>query len=122
MSQRWLALRWLGVILVVVVSFSVTGYCADETIALDSVHKAAEQGDAIAQFNLSSMYCYGRGVPKNYIKAYAWLSLASAQMDKDASSVLDNLTEMMTPEQIAKAQKEAAVMWERIQKQKQEKP
>ena len=88
MYRRWSALRWLGVILVVVVSFSVTGYCANETIALDSVSKDAEQGDAIAQFNLGDMYYNGEGVSVDYQEAMKWYSKAAEQGLADAQSSL----------------------------------
>ena len=83
--------------------------------------KAAEQGEAYAQNNLGHMYSEGKGIPKNNIKAYVWYSLAAAQYEVFKIS-LERVAKEMTPEQIAEAQKEAAVLWERIQEQKQEKP
>ena len=75
--------------------------------------KAAEQGDADAQFNLGSMYVQGGGVPVNNIKAYIWFSLAKAQGHKGAASNLDIVKEQMTLAQIAKAQALAAEWWEK---------
>ena len=41
--------------------------------------KAAEQGDAIAQFNLGLLYYYGDGVPQDYVKAASWYRKAAEQ-------------------------------------------
>jgi uncharacterized protein len=41
--------------------------------------KAAEQGDAHAQFNLGVMYADGIGVPQDAVQAYMWYNLAAAQ-------------------------------------------
>jgi TPR repeat protein len=41
----------------------------------------AEQGNAIAQFNLGIMYKKGRGVPKDYTKAVGWFRKAADQGD-----------------------------------------
>ena len=47
---------------------------------------AAEQGDALAQYNLSLMYRSGYGVQKNNIIAHMWYSIASANGDETAGS------------------------------------
>ena len=39
----------------------------------------AEQGDAMAQFNLGNRYADGRGVPQDYKEAVRWLRLAAEQ-------------------------------------------
>lgn len=67
------------------------------------VRKAAEQGDAKAQSYLGAMYHQGEGVPQNYIRAYAWLSLAAAQEPKYATR-RDGILKLMTPKQIASGQ------------------
>ena len=41
--------------------------------------KAAEQGDASAQFNLGIMYDYGRGVTQDYAQAALWYRKAAEQ-------------------------------------------
>ena len=43
--------------------------------------KAAEQGDAVAQFNLGSMYRKGQGVRQDYQEAIRWFRLAAEQGD-----------------------------------------
>jgi TPR repeat protein len=41
--------------------------------------RKAEQGYAIAQYNLGVMYANGRGVPKDYVEAVKWWSKAAEQ-------------------------------------------
>ncbi len=44
----------------------------------------AEQGDALAQYNLGIMYCNGQGVPQDYKEAVKWYRLSAEQGDVDA--------------------------------------
>ena len=75
--------------------------------------KIAEQGNADAQFNLGSMYYYGRGVPQDYqqdyVQAHMWVNLAASQEtggDRQNGIKMRDFTEqLMTPEQIAEAQR-----------------
>ncbi|MEY2820448.1 MAG: hypothetical protein RL105_20, partial [Verrucomicrobiota bacterium] len=76
----------------------------DEAEAVRWYRKAAEQGHAKAQYNLGVAYDEGRGVPKDYAEAYAWLNIASAAGLEDAKKGLSAVTELMTPEQKARAQ------------------
>ncbi len=73
---------------------------------------AADQGHGPAQLNLGRAYANGLGVPGDHIRAHLWLNLASTSGDEDARSARDELTEKMTPEQIAEAQRLANVWWE----------
>jgi len=85
--------------------------------AMKWYRKAADQGHAAAQFNLAMMFSNGKGVPQNFIKAYVWLSVASANGDKATKKYLDDiLSPKMTPQQIAQAQNEAAELREKINK------
>ena len=79
--------------------------------------KAAEQGDAGAQFNLGSMYRNGQGVPQNYKEAYVWLSLAAAQSSspENAEKLRDLAAEKLTPEQLIAAQQRAAELQKQIE-------
>jgi len=86
------------------------------TEALKWYKKAAEQGHVNAQYNLAGMYYRGEGVPQNHIEGYVWYSVASAKGDKDAKYSLSAVESEMTSDQIAEAQKEAAVLWEKINK------
>jgi TPR repeat protein len=71
--------------------------------------KAAEQGDADAQFNLGMMYADGRGVLQDYVEAHKWRNLAasraSAENQKQYAETRDALATLMTPAQLADAQK-----------------
>jgi uncharacterized protein len=66
---------------------------------------AADQGNATAQGQLGSMYYNGHGVPQNYVRAYMWFDLASAQGDQDARYNREQVARLMTPAQIAEAQR-----------------
>ena len=66
---------------------------------------AAEQGNAAAQGNLGAMYSRGEGVPKDFVTAYMWRNLAAAQGNEIAKEARDALETLMTPAQIAQAQK-----------------
>ena len=128
---------------------SQRGVPQDRAQAAAWYRKAAEQGDAKAQFNLGLMYRYGpgyspglerwveafdpapgharpttqgspgardvsgSGIPKDYVEAHKWMSLAAARAtgenQKRFADARDSLAKAMTPEQIAgEAQKRAA--------------
>ena len=53
-------------------------------LPLDELHALAEQGDAVAQFNLGVMYENGRGVPQDDAYAGGWYRLAADQGYADA--------------------------------------
>ena len=50
--------------------------------------KAAEQGDADAQYNLGISYDRGEGVPQDYVEAVKWYRKAAEQGDADAQNKL----------------------------------
>ena len=66
---------------------------------------AADQGRADAQSSLGAMYAKGEGVPQDFVLALMWFSLAAAQSHKDAIENRDKAVQLMTPGQIAEAQK-----------------
>ncbi len=85
------------------------GVPQDYKEAVKWYRKAAEQGVAQAQVNLGSMYFNGRGVPQDYVQAHKWFNLfASSSKDKDAARVRDLVQNIMTPAQVAEAQKLAS--------------
>ena len=57
---------------------SVVGVDAQVT-DLEEVRLLAEQGDAIAQYNLGLMSASGRGVPEDDVEAVRWFRLAADQ-------------------------------------------
>ena len=56
----------------------------DYATALKEWTPLAEQGNAIAQFNLGVMYDEGIGVPQDYNTAVKWVTLAAEQGNADA--------------------------------------
>ena len=55
-----------------------------DTEAAKWFRRAADQGDALAQFYLGVMYNEGRGVPQDYAEAAKWYRLAADQGDAQA--------------------------------------
>ena len=68
---------------------------------------AANKGNSRAQGGLGGMYASGRGVAKDYVLAHMWFSLASERGNVLARRSIDILSNEMTKEQIAEAQKKA---------------
>jgi uncharacterized protein len=56
----------------------------------------AEEGNPTAQFLLGVMYAQGKGVQKDFVSAYFWLSMSAEQGNEDAASFLDIVAERMT--------------------------
>lgn len=71
--------------------------------------RAADQGDAEAQGQLSFIYLNGDGVPQNYVEALKWQTLrASQNKDRDDDTLREMFISKMTPQQIAEAQRLAS--------------
>ena len=85
----------------------------DDAEAVKWFRKAAEQGDASAQYNLGVMYEFSRGVPQDAVQAYAWLNIAAAQGSESANGRKQYIAESITREEIARAQKLAWQYWEK---------
>jgi TPR repeat protein len=81
------------------------GVPQDDKQAVYWYTKAAEQGDATAQYNLGVMFANGQGTPKNDVLAYVWWNIAAAQGHKLAKKNRGVIEGRMTPNQIAEAQK-----------------
>jgi TPR repeat protein len=74
--------------------------------AVKWAQRAADQSHAEAQCLLSICYGTGEGVPRNYVQAYKWASLASAHGLETAKPILSGLEQYgMTAEQIAEGQR-----------------
>jgi hypothetical protein len=73
--------------------------------AMKWYRRAADQGLAIAQFNLGFGYASGQGVPQDDVMAHKWFSLSAAQGNQDAARNRDTIEQIMSPEQIAEAQR-----------------
>jgi TPR repeat protein len=92
------------------------GVKRDQNEALKWFQKAAQQGDARAQYYVGIMYAAGQGAPKDLQTADMWLTLSA---NNPKSSYRDSLytreeiskiEKKMTPEQIAQA-KELVKNW-----------
>ena len=84
----------------------ITAYWAGDFAAALRVRRPiAEQGDAEAQLNLGVMSYNGDGAPQDNVLAHMWFSLAAAQGDADGVKNRDIAASLMTPAQIAEAQK-----------------
>lgn len=77
---------------------------------------AADQGHTAALLQMAKRYFNGKGVPENYVKAYAYILVykASAKSDEETESLIESFKKVLTPEQIIEAQKEAEVLWEKF--------
>ena len=77
----------------------------DYATAVRLIRPLAEQGDANAQYNLGVFYDNGLDVPQDRVSAYMWFSLSAAQGKEGAATFRDLIARLMTPAQIAEAQK-----------------
>lgn len=73
--------------------------------------KAAEQGDPFAQAGVAILYQFGKGVKADLVEACMWYTLASAGSKggdhESIADMLDDITRLMTPEQLTEARKRA---------------
>jgi TPR repeat protein len=81
------------------------GVPQDDATAVTYYRKAADQGHATAENDLGIMYAKGRGVPQDYVLAHMWFNLSEARGDQIAVKNRDLVARLMTPAQIAEAQK-----------------
>jgi hypothetical protein len=66
--------------------------------------KAAEQGEADAQYKLGLMYDLGRGVPRDIVEAYFWYALAAEGQQMDAAKYRDDAASHLKPADLTRAQ------------------
>jgi TPR repeat protein len=90
--------------------FNGLGVPHDYGAAMSWYRRAADQGNTAAQLNLGIMYLQGLGAPQDYVSAYMWFSLAAAavpvvEFPNVAAAYRDEVTQKMTPEQVAEAQR-----------------
>ena len=85
------------------------GVPQDDAQAVSWFRQAAEQGNANAQHNLGVLYQFGLGVPQDDVEAYKWRNLAasraSGEKQKEYAEGRDSVAKLMTPAQIADAQR-----------------
>jgi TonB family protein len=88
------------------VNDSIADPAQDSIASIDVLTKAAEQGNAMAQYNVGESYRTGSGVTQDYIQAYKWFSLAaSAEGGKreEAAKLRDQVAGQLTPSQMLQA-------------------
>ena len=61
---------------------------------------SAEQGNALAQYNLGRLYYLGKGVSENLVYAHMWAKQASSNGFEMGTELTELLTELMTENQI----------------------
>ena len=79
------------------------GVSQDYKEAVKWFRKAAEQGEALAQYDLGFMYGKGHGVPRDYILAHMWFTLAAGNGIKTAIRLREAAEALLTPSQIEEA-------------------
>ena len=80
-----------------------------DTPEIAALRVTANAGDAHAQWHLGVMYRNGRGVPQDYVEAHKWYNLGasrvSAENQKIFAEARDAVAQLMTPQQLAEAQR-----------------
>ncbi|MFI5304541.1 MAG: PDZ domain-containing protein [Nitrospiria bacterium] len=89
------------------------GVQKDETEALKWYRIAANQGNDEAQFFAGLMYFEGKGIAKDQIEAYKWFTLAASQGNENARRNMLISQQLMSREQIARAEEEAKIWAEK---------
>jgi len=84
----------------------------DHKLAAKWYMESAKQGYRKSQRRLGTMYAMGFGVPKNYIKSYAWFKVSAVQRSPKALRNLRKVEAHMTAEQIYYAKKLARQYYE----------
>jgi TPR repeat protein len=79
----------------------------DYVPAIQVFRVMAAQGNAKAQHLVGVMYHRGEGVARNSVRAFAWFSLAAAHGDREARAKLRDVSQTMTPEELAQAREMA---------------
>ena len=77
----------------------------DYAAALQEWRPLAEAGDADSQYMLGRLYATGRGLLQDYVQAHLWFNLAAVRGKSEAVASRDDVAALMTPTQIAEAQR-----------------
>jgi TPR repeat protein len=86
------------------------GVPQDDVQAVKWFRLAADQGNAKAQTNLGLSYYFGKGVTQDAVQALMWSNLAAAQGHAYSAENRDFYVQLMSPQQIERAQ-ELARNW-----------
>ena len=77
--------------------------------------KAAEQGNAQAQFYLGESYCRGKGIARDNTQGYVWLSVAAANGEEKAVELRNFMAKQLSESELAAAQKLAGQYFKKYQ-------
>jgi clan AA aspartic protease (TIGR02281 family) len=86
----------------------------DYKTAIRILRPLADQGNAMAEVTVGTMYKNGFGVPLDYVTAYMWYSVAAAHGASLGAFLLNAMTSEMTQAEVAEAEKRARE-WPNIQ-------
>jgi len=81
------------------------GVATDYAKAREYYLKSCNNDSSFSCNNLATLYRDGLGVPQDYVSALMWLNLSAAQGKEGAATFRDLVARLMTPAQIAEAQK-----------------
>ena len=79
----------------------------DYVPAIQVFRALAEQGNAEAQSLLGVMHRRGQGVARSSVRAFVWFSRAAARGNAKAKTELREVSQTMTPEELAQAREMA---------------
>jgi osmotically inducible protein OsmC len=68
----------------------------------------------VGQNNLGYIYANGKGVPKDFVEAYKWFSVAARGGNEKAAEILKALERQMSKEQVANAKQSSAELAKQI--------
>lgn len=85
------------------------GVKADPAKEIEYLLRGANAGDAGAMQDLGDAYAEGRGLGRDYVEAYKWLSVVSSQLDMPSvREDLSRLSGLMSASELSAAKKKAA--------------
>ncbi len=82
----------------------------DPAQAVPWYEQAASAGLTEAQILLGTMYAEGTDVPRDLVRAYAWLHKAAEKKGPNAQLILDSVAALMTAEEIEAAKALSATL------------
>ena len=80
------------------------GFAQDHAQAAVWYRLAAQQGHALAQYNLAQLYFDGNGVDRDLLLAHVWADLAAAHGHADGATLRDASAGQLTDSDVALAQ------------------
>ena len=81
------------------------GVAKDDAEAVKWYLLAAAQGNSTAHYNLGILYGSAGRTERNLLLAYMWLNLAATSGNSDAVSKRNRAAALLSPQQVAEAQK-----------------